>query len=105
MYIFREEPACRGSTNGGKRKKLSEESFLSGAGGSRTLVQLRKPGIFYMLSLAFFFRLGMVADKPAPNLIRDQIRLNVTNPQRLVLRFDASVFCPAEQREEETHAD
>ncbi len=82
-----------------------QEVFASGAGGSRTLVQLRKPGIFYMLSLAFFFGLGMVADKPAPNLIRNQIRPGVTDPQRLVLRFDASVFCLAEQKAEETHAD
>ncbi len=58
-----------------------------------------------MLSLALFFGLGMVADKPAPNLIRDQFRPGVTIPQRLVLRFNASVFCPAEQGAEETLAD
>ena len=76
-----------------------------GAGGSRTLVQLRKPGIFYMHSQAFFFGSGMVADKPTPNLIHDHFRPGVTDPQRLVLRYDASVFCPAEQGEEETQAD
>ena len=51
-----------------------------GAGGSRTLVQLRKPDIFYMLSLALLFELSKVANKPKLNLIRDKFHLYVTNP-------------------------
>ena len=79
-FLARAQPVGRHDRHENEEGFSKWESLLSGTGGSRTLVQLRKPNDFYMLSLPYIFEPGQVADIPTFGLIRNHFRSNVTIP-------------------------
>ena len=60
----------------------------SGAGGIRTLVQIRKPAAFYMLILPWFSSRTWWKTNQNPTLVAIEFRFDITTLLKLVLHFD-----------------